>query len=85
MLTAINKILQVKPRIFRWKYFSAAKQAFQDLRTLLKDAACEPTPAKELVMGDPDFLGWVDACVEGVGGGWLPGRDAPEAIIWHLE
>ena len=35
-------------------------------------------------MGDPKFLGWVSASVEGVGGGWLPGKDAPEPTIWRL-
>ena len=36
-------------------------------------------------MGDPEFLGWVYASVEGVGGGWLPGKDALEPTIWRLE
>ena len=72
----INKILQVKPQIVRWKDLPAAKQAFQDWRTLLKEAAREPMTAKELVMGDPKFLGWVYVSGEGVGGGWLPGKDA---------
>ena len=30
--------------------------------------------AKELFMVDSEFLGWVDASGEGVGGGWLPGK-----------
>ena len=36
-------------------------------------------------MGDPEFLGWVDASGEGVGGGWLPGKDSLEPTIWRLE
>ena len=44
----------------------------------MKEAAREPTTAKELVMGDPEFMDWVDASGEGVGGGWLPGKDALE-------
>ena len=36
-------------------------------------------------MGDPKFMGWVDASGEGVGGGWLSGKDALELIIWRLE
>ena len=43
LMTPINKILQVKLQIFWWKYFPAAKQAFQYWRTLLKEAACELT------------------------------------------
>ena len=65
-MTPINKILHVKPRIVWWKYFPAAKQAFQFCRTLLKEAAREPTTAKELVMGEPEYLGWLDASGEGV-------------------
>ena len=36
-------------------------------------------------MVDPKFLGWVDASGEGVGGGWLPGKDALEPTFWRLE
>ena len=36
-------------------------------------------------MGDPKFLGWVDFSREGVGGGWLPGKNALEPTIWRLE
>ena len=84
-MTPINKILQIKPQIVRLKYFPEAKQGFRDWRTLQKEAAREPTTAKELVMGDPEFLGWIDVSVEGVGGGWLPGKDALESTIWRLE
>ena len=38
-----------------------------------------------MVTGDPAFLGWVYASGEGVGGGWLPGKDALEPKIWRLE
>ena len=38
-----------------------------------------------MVIGDPKFLGWVDAYGEGVEGGWLPGKDALEPTIWRLE
>ena len=36
-------------------------------------------------MGDPEFLGWVDTSIEGVGVGWLPGKDALEPTICRLE
>ena len=84
LMTPINKILQVKPRIVRYKYFPTEKPAFRDWRTLLKEAAREPTTEKELVTGDPEFLGWVYASGEGVGGGWLTGRYALEPKIWRL-
>ena len=62
----------------------AAKQAFQDWIRLLKEHAREPTTAKELVMGDPEFLYWVEVSEEGVGGGWLPKKDALEPTIWRF-
>ena len=84
-MTPIKKILQVKPRIVRWKNFSAANQAFRDWRTLTKESAREPTTAKELVIGDPKFMGWVDASGEGIGDDWLPGKYELEPTIWSLE
>ena len=57
MMTKINKTLQVKPGIVFWKDFPDAEQAFLDWRALLKDSAREPTIAKELVTGNPEFLG----------------------------
>ena len=85
LMTTIKNILQVKLRIVCWKDFPEAKQAFQDWRTLLQEAEREPTTAKELVMGDSKFLVWVDASGKGVGGGWLPDKDALEPTIWRLE
>ena len=50
----------------------------------MKEAAREPTTEKAFVMGDPEFLGWLYTSVEGVGGGWLPGKDVLEPTIWCL-
>ena len=36
-------------------------------------------------MGDPGFMGWLDASGEGAEGGWLPGKDTLEPTIWRLE
>ena len=52
---------------------------------LLKEAAREPTTANELVMGDPEFLGWVDASGDCVGGSWLPVKDSLEIRICRLK
>ena len=84
LMTPINKILQVKPRIVRWKDLPAENQEFREWRTLLKEAAHEPKTAKELAMGDPEFLVWVDASGEGTGGGLLPGKDSLKPTIWCL-
>ena len=84
-MTPINKILQVKPLIVQWKYLPASNQKFRDWKTLLKEAAREPTTAKELAMGDPESLGWVDVSGEGVRGGWLPVKYSLEPTVWRLE
>ena len=84
-MTQINKILQVKPQIVRWETFPATNKTFGYWRALLKEAAREPKTAKELVMGDPKFLGWVYTSGEGTRGGWILGKDAPEPKIWRLE
>ena len=84
-MTPINKILQVKLRIVRWKDFLAAKQVFQDWRTLLKEAAIKPMTAKELFMGDLEFLVWIDSFGKVVGGGWISVKYALEPTILRLE
>ena len=62
-----------------------ANQAFQDWRMLLKEAEREPTTSNKLVKEEPEFLGWVDASREGVGVGWILGKDALRPTIWRLE
>ena len=52
---------------------------------LLKEAARKLTKEMELIIGDPKFLGWVDASGEGVGGCWISGKYALELTIWRLE
>ena len=66
-MTPINKILQVKLRIVRWKDFPAANQAFRYWRTLLKEAVREPTTARELGHGRTQISGlgrcvWIGCC-----------------------
>ena len=75
----------MKLRIVLWKYFPDANQEFQYWRTLVKESAREPTTSKELVMGYPEFLGWLDESGEGVGGGSLPGEDELKTTIWRLQ
>ena len=41
--------------------------------------------AKELVVGVPRVLVWVDTSREGVEGDWLPGKDALGPTIWRLK
>jgi hypothetical protein len=43
-------------------------QVIQDCRDLLREATRKPTPCRELVMGETDFVGVKDASIHGVGG-----------------
>ena len=63
---------------------------------LLREATLNPTPCRELVMGEPDFIGIKDASIHGVGGviighirkckptvfrmEWPP--DIEQAVLW---
>ena len=45
LMTSINKILQWKRKIVRWKDLPVANQAFRDWILLMKEAARKPTTA----------------------------------------
>ena len=38
-----------------------------------------------MVMREPEFLIWIYVSGEGLGGGWIPGKDSLETTIWCLE
>ncbi len=61
------------------------KLALEDWRTMLKQIAARPTHVLELVPGEPDYVGYVDACKSGVGGVWLSGkRKLKNPVVWHM-
>lgn len=68
LMTPFNKLLRLRPPVV---YFHKNKQLLQvvkDCRDLLREVTRKPTPCKELVMGETDFVGVKDASIHGVGG-----------------
>ena len=57
----------------------------RDWAQLIHEAAAEPMHARELVAGEPDFVGTLDASGEGAGGVWLPGRKHLAPTVWQVQ
>ena len=49
------------------------------------EAGKEPTHCKELVPGEPEYKGTLDASGEGAGGVWLPGTKELAPIVWRVQ
>jgi hypothetical protein len=50
----------------------------------LRLANIEPTHCKEVVPGDPGYLGYCDAANRGMGGVWLSGTKEIEPFVWEV-
>ncbi len=62
------------------------RQALEDWKTIINEIAARPTHVLELMQGDADYIGYVDACKTGVGGVWLSGnKHLAHPVVWHLE
>ena len=72
----INRLMAMRPRRVFWQRRPEARRALGDWSELLKEAAAEPTHVEELVAGEADYKGTLDASGEGAGGVWLPGAKA---------
>ena len=68
-----------------WNRNTAAHQAFKDWGQIIREAAAEPTHVNELVAGDADYKGTLDASGEGAGGVWLPGKKEIAPVVWRVE
>jgi hypothetical protein len=68
LLSRCNKLLQKRPPVVWLHRNKKLKIAIGDCRTLLREATKHPTKCRELVMGEPEFIGVQDASMEGVGG-----------------
>jgi hypothetical protein len=68
LLTPMNKLLRLRPEMVNLHRNKKLLVALKDCRTLLREATKDPTRCKELVMGEPDFIGVKDASIYGVGG-----------------
>ena len=80
----INQLIAAKPRTVHWNRYPVAQQAFQDWRTLIREASKEPTHTKELVNGEADYKGTLDASGEGAGGIWIPAAKELAPIVWRV-
>jgi hypothetical protein len=58
--------------------------ALKDWSYLIRVANWELTHCKELVPGDPQYIGYCDAAKRGMGGVWLSGTEQIEPFIWDV-
>ena len=66
--TPFNRVLAQQPARVWFRKGSELAEALKDWRALFKTALSRPTHVKQLVSGDPEVAGIVDASKEGVGG-----------------
>jgi hypothetical protein len=59
--------------------------ALQDFGTLFKIMGKRPTHCRELVVGDPGYVGYCDASKLGAGGVWLSGIYLLHPVVWRVE
>ena len=81
---AVNEALAKKHDWFPLTKSSSLRLALNDWRYLLRVANVEPTHCKELVPGDPGFIGYCDAAKRGMGGVWLSGTKEIEPFVWEV-
>ena len=61
LMTPLNHQLAKEPKTVWLRKGSQARQALQLWKELITDAGSNPTLAKELVPGDPDYIGLMDS------------------------
>ncbi|KAL7525321.1 hypothetical protein ACHAXR_003320 [Thalassiosira sp. AJA248-18] len=81
----INQFIGKKPKIIYWNRCPEVKQALQDWRQMIQEAAKEPTHVNELVPGPADYKGTLDASgADGAGGIWISGEKLLPPIVWRV-
>eukprot|EP00956_Cyclotella_meneghiniana_P034528 scaffold105814_cov64-Cyclotella_meneghiniana.AAC.1 len=75
LLSPCNKLLRKRPVVVWLGKNRELRTALENCRVLLREASLEPTPCRELVMGEPDYIGVKDASIHGVGG-FIVGENA---------
>jgi hypothetical protein len=68
LMTPYNKLLRLRPPVVYLHKNKPLLQVVNDCRDLMREATKDPTPCRELVMGETDFVGVKDASIHGVGG-----------------
>ena len=85
MLTPCNAVLRLKPDFVFLQRNRALLQCIEDCRTLFRESTKDPTPCKELVMGEPGYVAIKDASVHGVGGIVVGHHKACVPTVFRLE
>jgi hypothetical protein len=62
---------------------SEVRAALEDLCTLLRILASQPTHVKELVLDMPHYVGYHNAAAEGAGGVWFLLVDNMSPLVWR--
>jgi hypothetical protein len=83
--TAAHKLLSVRPPVVYLKRNKSLLVCMDDCRRLLRESASAPTPCRELVMGEPDYIGIKDASIHGVGGVVVGDNKACIPTVFRLE
>ena len=81
----INQLMAQKPPAIYWERCPDVRVALQDWKQLIREAAKEPTHVKELVSGEADYKGTLDASGKGAGGIWISGNKLLAPIVWRVE
>ena len=76
-----NQLLSWQPKRVFWDRSPAVEEMLRDWAQLIREASSEPTHVRELVAGEPAYVGTLDALGEGDGGVWLPGAKAVAPIV----
>ena len=85
LLSPCNKLLRKRPAVVWLGKNKELRTALDNCRTLLRESSAEPTPCRELVMGEPDFVGVKDASGEGVGGFIVGEKSACVPTVFRME
>jgi hypothetical protein len=85
LLTGCNKLLSLRPPRVYLQRNKELKQCMDDCRRLLRESTVSPTPCRELVMGNPHYVGVKDASIHGVGGIVVGDEKACVPTVFRLE
>ena len=64
---------------------SRQAEALTDLRTMFKVVGRHPVHCKQLVPGEPGYIGFCDACKYGAGGVWISGNRMLHPFVWRFR
>ena len=83
LMSPIWQAMQGEPAYINVK--EATKTALKDWRWMIKNLLKNPTDISLLVIDDPDYIGYLDACKLGAGGVLLPGKKDFPPVVWQVE